>query len=377
MPNFVNVRPNTKDPFIVNADDVSIIIHRYLDKSASTPKPTLSFHDHSLGRQIWMDQNDFKLDMGTALDALKTAGTELLALPLIREDMGEYAMAYINPKSFLTLITSQTYKAGGDKPEDQEECVNILLDIAGYGRLESDALPVKTLDAFMKGVTAVKPNLMTVLPETAKARFVRAGYTTFDPTKVTTIRPNGYDMDVGLQDGVVAGSRIDFMLNDDMTRLSQSNTNYANKLWHRAEKMKVKGLEDPVAREPILHEIFARADKRAAVERGRVKNELADAIIKANPNLLKIENSKQLYCVAPAEISTLHCHETRISVQLRCPQREYSDTLTIGFETEALAQKEAMRLLSAMNGGPSADINKPALNLKNIQKRLQQNPKAP
>lgn len=373
MANYTNIRPNTKSPFLVNGDDIGVIMHRYLDRSASTPKQTLALYDHALGRQIWLDQDSHTLNATTIVAALKKNGTDLLAIPLADEDSGEFAMAYVNPKAFLALITGAAFT-----PKDaDEEHAGVLLDVSGYGRLETH-LPVRLINEFMAKIAAINPNLMTVFPDTAKVRFVRPGYTVFDATKVTSIRPNGYDMDVGLQDSMVGVSRLDFMMNTEEQDSSPNHHNYADTLWKRAERMKVKGLDDPITRAPILHEIFRRADKRTAQLRDQSKHDLAAAIGAKNPNLLKVENSKHLYYFAPAQISNLQCDDKNLYVQMRCADRnQYADSLTISFETEAMAQNEAMRLLSAMNGGPAADINKPALNLKNMQKRLQQNPKAP
>ena len=374
MSNFVNIRPNTKDPFLVNADTLSLIVHKYLDQGASTPKPTLSFHDHALGDQMWLDSGAANLDAGTIVSTLKAAGATLLALPLIDDVKGEYGTAYLNPKAFLTLIASATFTPDGKA----ETCANILLDVAGYGRLESDQVPVRVIDAFMKDIAAVKPALMTVLPDVATARFSKPGYVTLDAAKVTSIRPNGYDIDVGLQDGVIGGSRIDFIMKKGTENIGQLNHSYANAVWKRAERMKVKGMETPEKLGVMLQEIFARADIKAERARLALKETLAATIATQNPDLIKIKDAKDVYYAAPAQISSIHCHGKNVSLQFRSADH-HKDSLYIHFETPDKACREAIRLQNIMSGGPSADINKPTLSLKRLKAAAEQGktPKAP
>lgn len=381
MANYTNIRPDTKSPFLVNGDDIGVIMHRYLDRSASTPTQTLAVYDRALGRQIWLDQDSHTLNTATIIAALKKNGTDLWAIPLAKADNVEFAMAYVNPKAFLALITGAAFT-----PKDaDEDHAGVLLDVSGYGRLETH-LPVRAINEFMAKIAAINsnlmpnlmPNLITVFPDTAKVRFVRPGYTVFDAAKVTSIRPNGHDMDVGLQDGLVGVSRLDFMMNTDGQDSSPNHSNYANTLWKRAERMKVKGLDDPITRAPILHEIFRRADQRTAQLRDQSKHDLAAAIGAKNPNLLKVENTKHPYYFAPAQISNLQCDDKNLYVQMRCADRDqYADSLTISFETQAMAQNEALRLLNAMNGGPAADINKPKLNLKSLRTHVDKNVPGP
>ena len=301
----VDIRPNSSEPLLVTPDKVGMIQHFYLDLGLNPPQPTVAFHDRHKGQQLWRDRDAAKLNVHTIVKELEKAGTYLLELPLITSEYGEYGAVHINPHAFLALTASAP---NPQYAQTQEETIDVLLDVAGFGRVESHMVPVRLVNDFMTAIARVKPSLMTIFPDVAQSRFCNPGYATLDTDKIVCMRSNHVNLDVILQDDDISGARVDFEINAD------DDTDEAV--------------------------IIAAREK------------LGDEIASRNPNLIKIKGHNEVHYAAVAQISSLRADKNILHVRFRSAERHVEDNLIVRFKTANDACAEALRLKNILSTGP-------------------------
>lgn len=350
MSDFVDIRPGTDAPLLLNTKNLSVIMRlpEQTGTDATQPaKMTLDIYDATLGRQLWLDEASWKIDGTTTLSALKNANTNLFPIPLTWLENKNYGTAFVNPETFLSIITSAPYIPDGET----EEHVGLLLDMAGYGRIESHAVPVKVIEDFMAQVKIAKPHLMIIDPKVATARFSSPGFVAFDLSKVTMIRPNGYDLDVCLQDGVKSSARIDFNLKDKKGKnLYSQQSQYATELLKRATARGFVWPTDPQERETKLNDFFSRTQRHYEITQARLKDRFAAAVAHKNPDLVKIENAKDTYYTTTHGVAAINCHEKTLSIHFSNTDFHRNEPLNVRFESEDNAKIETRRLQKLLMG---------------------------
>ncbi|MGZ9108881.1 MAG: hypothetical protein ACXW4B_08695 [Micavibrio sp.] len=344
MSDFVNIRPGTNQPLVLNTKNLSAVIrHAEQPEGNKPPKTTLAFYDAELGRQLWLDKDSWKIDESTMLSAIAGTGTALFQIPLVWAERKNYGAAFINPAAFVAIITSKPFIPDGET----EECAAILLDVAGYGRVESYEVPVRVIEDFMAQVKNQKPHLMTVTPDTATSRWTMPGAVIFDRAAVSMIRPNGYDLDIYLDCGVTGKSRIDFNLKDGKGGdLYNKQGDYTTALLRRAIARGI--LTFGKMTDEQTRNLYGRAQRHFERNQLRLKESFAAAIAKDNTALLKIENAKDVNYVTPDDITLISARDNSMQINLRHAEKSMNDTLGVYFASADLAEKEAARLTALL-----------------------------
>ncbi len=349
MSDFVDIRPGADAPLLLNTKNLSVIMRMpetSLTNGTKPAKMTLAIHNAMLGRQLWVDEAAWKIDPAVMVSTIESAGTHLFPIPLTWLKDKNYGTAFVNPEAFLAINTSAAYIPDGET----EEHVGLLLDIAGYGRVESHSVPVKIIEDFMAQVKAAKPHLMIIDAKTATSRFSKPGIVAFDASKVSMIRPNGYDLDIHLQSDVTGSIRIDFQLLDKGKNLYSWKNNYANELLKRATARGFVWPTDPQESESRIHDFFDRAENHYQTAQARLRKTFATAIAHKNPDLVKIENTDHVYYATTKGVSAIDCTAKILTICFNNPNPQRDESLQVHCKSEEAAKNEAKRLKQLLIG---------------------------
>lgn len=347
MSAFTNIRPKGTNgqaaPFLLNGKSLSLISqHSEAPAKEGQPeKQTLAFYDAQLGRQLWIDQKEWGVEPAEIAASLRQDGVKLFELPLIWGDMRPCGTAWINPEAFLSIIVSEASLKDGAK----EESAAVLINVAGYGRVESYDVPLRVIEDFMAQVRAVKPHLMHVTPKDATSRWTKPGYVTFDKAAVSMIRPNGYDLDVILGDV----ARIDFNLKDGKGGdLYNQKNEYANALIRRVYRRGL--LTRETTTQDHLHDVFDRAEQHYRRRQSGLREKFAAAIAAGNPRLLKFEGAKAPNYVRREDIFAVSVHDDCVQAHFRHAARHYDNDLAVHYATPEKARIGARLLQDNLCG---------------------------
>ena len=296
MGNFINLSTNSDKSHFLDADSISLIFE-YKEKAGQNKKPdeVLSFYDETQGKVLSANKKGWGLDSDQIINELNIAGTEMVAIPYVwdgREPNGAY---YINPKSFLTIMTSEV-----KEPEDgSEPYASVLIDVKGYGRVESHAVPVSVIGEFMDVVLKHKPDVQRVEADVARARFIRPGFSAYDPNEITRIYSDSVNVNVHFDT-----LRIDYNFMHDGGRVVND---YLNRLFKRVAKG--RSLEDLKNAGIDLDELGRRASLYDKRKEKRIRDDFAASIAKTAPSLIKVENSREAFYTCTDIINRVFQHD--------------------------------------------------------------------
>jgi hypothetical protein len=310
---------------MIDSGNLAAIIH-WTEDSA---KEAFTFIDRARGSKLGnFQKTDWAFNIQTTIDDLAADGRDLVKIPYVSGErhLGD---AWINPEAFQCVIVSQ--------PSDNGT-VGALLDIEGYGRLETQLKP-DVLDSFMARVSAIKPNLMRVNPDLAHARFYKPAYTIFDADQVESIRPNGItSIDVNLRGAAMMGpGRIDFKLateDENNQNLQQITINRMAKKYRGL--LKIADLNE----EKVLRELMMRSQSYSDRLGIQMMRDFSAAVAKKATQLVEIKFAKEPNYVDPLRVSWAYTHEKNIQFQFATPAYiQYGNDFGVYFASPEDAEK--------------------------------------
>lgn len=339
-------RPNNT-PVLIDSGTLALVLHtRQPDQTAADEG--LSFFDRVRGNETGHYKNaDWGFDTGVIFDDLARAGCALHPLPLVYGGK-PYGTAWVNPNAFQSVITSAPSVSAGET----EETIAVLLDIEGYGRIET-TMPGTTLDAFMQAAAAEKPNLMRIDPKTAHARFYNPGYSIFDADRIESLRYNGnMAIDVNLYGAAMMGAgRIDFQLNSGDPNGNTLGNVIINRM---ARKMRgMLGIKDLNAA-PVFNALVQRAQAYADKAEIRLMDHFCAAIAARAPQLVRIEYAQKPHYVDPARIACAYTYKDSVQIHFAKPAfRTHANDFGIHFKSAGDAKKSYATLCAITAAQPA------------------------
>lgn len=213
MSEYTDISDGSKNqPVLIDASDISVVSITSERTSKNKKETVISVSSSKEHNYFHVGTENWGIDPDKAIKSLQKT-TPLIEIPFIWGDNSKIGTQYVNPACFNYIITSEPVIEKGDS----EEHVAILLDVDGYGLVESYKVPVSVVDQFMSEVKKRAPNLVRIDTDEATARFVRPGYTVYNPDKIAQIYPNGFDVDLKFK----SGGRIDFNITANKRELTQ------------------------------------------------------------------------------------------------------------------------------------------------------------
>ena len=340
MSDFVNIRPGTDTPLLLNTKNLSVVT-RMPTKSTEPENMTIVIHDALRGSPLWLNETAHEINFNVAISAIRISGADLFEIPLAWADGRQYNTAFVSPQAFIAATTSAVHI-----PESKtEEHAALRLEMAGYGPVESHAVPVKTIDAFMMQVQALKSDLLRIDPAIAHSTFTEPGYVVFDASRLSTIRPNGYDIDIYLQGNESHTARIGFHLQSkDGHKPLLKGDLYAAALVERASKRGFAWPRDPDEYQNTMDDITRRSWRRFETRQAQLKNAFAAAVAAHKPDLIKIENAKEPFYATAQAVSSISCRDKTLSLSFRSTDVRRSEILSVDFPSAETARSELKRL---------------------------------
>ncbi len=340
MSDLANIRPGADTPLLLNTRDISVIMCQ--PESPENPeRKALSIYNAVQGAPIWLSEAQQGIDPAVVIKSVRKSGINLFEIPITHGNGQSYGTAFVNPDAFIAAITSAPYIPEGKT----EPHIGLSLEMAGHGPVGSHALPVRILDALMTQVQTVKTNLVRIDPHVASSQFVEPGYVVFDAARLSTIIPNGYGMDVQLQDGANNMARIDFHLKNKRGQDPFFEKEaYAAALHDRAHRRGLIPTANSAEYEKALAAINARSWKHLDREQYKLKVAFAESLAKVKPDLVKIENAKDPYYTTLHRASSIECRGDTLSVHFNKADPRSHETLIVRFATTKAAATELKRL---------------------------------
>lgn len=344
MSKLVNLRSAEK-PLLMEVENIAVISEHF-KSTFNEGKTVVSFSDKEQGHFLQVGE-DWDVTATDAVTKIRAADIDLFEVPLFWGDKSKQEGNYfINPALVQAIITSDPFQIDGDSYES----VYLLVDVKGYGRVESTKVPVALVEGLIKEVSKHVPDMLHFDSSEYSTRFSGdKGFTMFDPREVRDIHPNGYDLDIKFNDG----NRLDFHM--DSTRKLQGETSkYVNRIIKRlmGKNTDIQSIMDKV--DGDLNNLLPRAYKYEERQRKKMRADFAAAVAPHVPGLLEIEGAADVYYVRPENISWITQHKDMLSVQFKKKAgQQYGDDMHVYYRSEEAATKGAAKLAEAINTAPA------------------------
>ena len=347
MSKLVNLR-NAEKPLLMEVENIAVISEHF-KSTFNEGKTVVSFSDKDQGHFLQIGE-DWDVTAAEAVSKIRAADIELFEVPLFWGDRSKQEGNYfINPALVQAIITSDPFQIDGDSYES----VYLLVDVKGYGRVESTKVPVTYVEGLIKEVSKHVPDMLHFDSSEYSTRFSGdKGFTMFDPREVRDIHPNGYDLDIMFNDG----NRLDF--NMGSTRKLQGEKNkYLNKLVKRlmGKSTDIQTVMDKVGGD--LNNLMPRLYKYEERQRKKLRADFAAAVAPHVPGLLEIKGAADIYYVRPENISWVTQHKDMLSVQFKKKAgKQYGDDMSVYYASEEAASRGAQQIIEAINVTPAPKL---------------------
>ncbi len=334
MGQYINIRLSDDNPLYINTEDLSAIV---IQKQNHDGEEKELMAIHSGGEQVLLaDMKLWEIDPISFVSKIFKNDETVCALPFVWGDGKDIGTYYVNPKKVQSIIVSGTYQ----KDDEREPHVGLLVDVKGYGRVETYRVPVSAVNAFVEAVEKVNPNLMRFESEDISTRWPGDdGYTIIDPTEIRNIYPNGWYMDISFKDGI----RLDFHL-DQQKKVDKARKVYLNKLMKRIQG---DGPEDVLyeALDGNLNNLLPRAEKYAERCRRKLRENFAKAVAAKVPDIVEIKGAKDVYYTRLDDITYMNATKKALSIQFKkVAGQRYGDDMAVWYDDKEKAVSEMKRL---------------------------------
>lgn len=346
------ITPKNDTPFLINSSTLAMVLHHAANPSDSNSKKTIRFFDRYRGyqqRHYYADDQD--ADIEAVLSALKQDRCELFPLSLVfaGQDSGT---AWLSPNAFQSVVTGKL-KPGKN---GNDQTINIILDIEGYGQIQTEATP-QDLDLYMAAVTKVKPGLVKITSDIAKAGSMD-GYIVFDPRQVESIR-SGYQeqIHIGMNgSGRMAVGRIDCNLNSGDPSGNSLNHVVLTRMAKKYRSLLKLDLEKDDNFNLLCLHAYDYTDKLSV----KLKEKFAAMVAGFAPQLVQIPLVKTgpVY-VDPDRLESVYMNNQRVAFHLIRPSHIISfNDVMVDFEhaSEARTALESFSRLAAQRPALRHDI---------------------
>jgi|GEM_PF-2098228 len=339
MGKFINIGAGKRTPMLMDIENISVIVEQ-IEKQDKEDAVSIGFHDLEQGRFLVVDTQNWELETDKVVSKIKRAGTDLFELPFYWGDGQKIGRYFINPALVQSIIVS----GPREKEGEPEPYVGLLVDVKGYGRVETYKAPVSEVHAFVKAVRVENPHMMCFYSEQVSTRWGSEGYTMIDPTEIRSVFPNGWDMDIKFNDGM----RLDFSL-DNNGKVSAACDDYLNRLAKRIQGNGTSAdLKAAVGGD--LENLRPRLNKFEEKYRRTLREDFAAAVTAHVPDIVKIQNASDVYYTKLDRVSWLHNSDDRIAIHFRkVASEQFGDDMVVHFESQQAALSEMERITQLMD----------------------------
>ena len=336
MSKLINIKDNKGSPLIMDVSNISVVVENIENKQA-----TVSMHDLNQGRFFSAELENWGLETDNIITRIEETGTEMFSLPFHWGESREIGRYFVNPSQVESIIVSgERQKDGEDEPH-----VGLLVDVKGYGRVETYKAPVSVVEAFVQAVENVNSNMVRFDADEVSSRWGgQGGYTMVDSSEIRNVFPNGWDIDIQFNDGM----RLDFHL-DPQNKTSKAGQDYLKRLF---KKLQGDGdiRELAVRLDGGLDSLLPRISKFEDKYRKNLREKFAAAITANTPDIVKIEGAKDVYYTRTEDISFINVGDESLSIHFKkASSQQYSDDMTIFFDSKQAAQAGMNSLLGKTN----------------------------
>lgn len=348
MGSLINIREENQRPLQINTEGFSVLVEHFDDQERQS-KQSLLFYSEGQGQFLHAANESWEINTDHVVKQFKEADVSLFEIPFYWGDQKEIGRYFVNPELVQSIIVSGERTSEGET----EPHVGLLVDVRGYGRVETYKVPVSVVDELVKTVEAHNPNLMHFSPEDASTRWGPEGYTIIDTTQIRNISPNGWDMDIHFKNG----ARLDFHL-DRGDKVNEASNEYLNRL---IKKIRGNGTQDDLLQAVggNLNNLLPRIGKFQERYRYKLRESFAQAVAAKAPDLVKIENATNVYYTTLDQIKWINTHDEALSLEFtKSALQSYNDSLSIYFKTEEDARKGLEDITERIN---QASARKPKI----------------
>ncbi len=264
--------------------------HLYIDPATVTgmyvnpEKKELSLSNEK-GRMLWINYEGYGVDPDVLLEKLATAGNKLVAFP-VRYDGGKESLHYIAPSAVTYATVTEVTKEGN---------VGAIIGIKGEGRLESYGTKPEELQTLLDAVKATGKTLLEYKPDEAHSRWYNAAALYIDPAAVTSIREDGYQINVYFE----ASGSLDVQTSRDSAKKSDRESELLDQLWEDGKGTKFK----------TPNEAWAVARKMLEAEESQQRRDFANGIAAANGTLTEISPGTRAIHIRPEDFAYITFHD--------------------------------------------------------------------